>query len=167
MSTAPTIVMDSATVKRKIERIAWEIYERNIAEKEIFIIGIAESGYKIAEMLTQHIAKVSPIQCSLIKMEINKREPSDDVILHGELSDLDDKSVVVVDDVLNSGSTLIYGVRHILEANVKMCTTAVLVDRNHKRFPIKADVKGMSLSTSLQEHVGVKFDGDDATVYLD
>lgn len=159
--------MDSATVNRKIERIAWEVYERHIQESEVYVIGIAESGYKVAEQILSVLQNISKLDCILLKMEVNKRNPSDDVVLHGELSALEGKCVVVVDDVLNSGSTLIYGVRHILQSDIKMCTTAVLVDRNHKRYPIKADVKGMSLSTSLQEHVGVKFEGKNATVYLD
>jgi pyrimidine operon attenuation protein/uracil phosphoribosyltransferase len=79
--------------------------------------------------------------------------------------DLTDKTVVLTDDVLNSGKTLIYGVNHFLQYKLKKLTTAVLVDRNHKRFPVKADVKGLSLSTSLQENVDVVF-GDDGGVYL-
>jgi len=77
------------------------------------------------------------------------------------------KSVVLVDDVLNSGTTLIYGVHHFLRTPLKQLKTAVLVNRNHKKYPVKADYKGISLSTSLQEHVHVKFQAKNDMVYLD
>jgi hypothetical protein len=68
------------------------------------------------------------------------------------------KGLIVVDDVLNSGTTLIYAVRHFLDVPLTKFKTAVLVDRNHKKYPVKADFKGISLSTSLLEHVRVVFD---------
>jgi len=67
--------------------------------------------------------------------------------------------LVLVDDVLNSGTTLIYGVKHFLEVPLKKFKTAVLVNRNHKKYPIKADFKGISLSTSLHEHVNIHLEG--------
>ena len=76
------------------------------------------------------------------------------------------KSVVLVDDVLNSGTTLIYGVHHFLRVPLKQLKTAVLVNRNHKKYPVKADYKGISLSTSLQEQVKVEFKTNNDTVYL-
>ena len=74
--------------------------------------------------------------------------------------------MIVVDDVLNSGRTLIYGVKFFLEVPLKRLTTAVLVNRNHKHFPVKADFKGISLSTSLQEHVSVIFEEGNDRVCL-
>lgn len=161
-----TTVMDSQTVRRKIERIAWELYERHIDESEVFIVGVAESGYKIAELIAAKLEEISSLSCPMVKIMVNKKSPSSSVKLENDQINLDGKSVVVVDDVLNSGSTLIYAVKFILESKVKQCTTAVLVDRSHKKFPIKADVKGVSLSTSLQDHVQVEFEGDSATAYL-
>lgn len=161
-----TTVLDSETAKRKIERIAWEIYERHIDESELYVIGIAESGYKLAQRILDNITRISPLKCELLKLEVDKKDPAADIIMDAGGIELDGKSVVIVDDVLNSGSTLIYAVKYILDWKVKRCMTAVLVDRSHKRFPIKADVKGVSLSTSLQEHVQVEFEGESATAYL-
>ena len=76
------------------------------------------------------------------------------------------KGLVLVDDVLSSGTTLVYGVKHFLEVPLKKFKTAVLVDRNHKKYPVKADFKGISLSTSLQEHVQVVFEKDNSYAYL-
>ena len=76
------------------------------------------------------------------------------------------KSLVLVDDVLNSGTTLIYGIKHFLDVPLKQFKTAVLVNRNHKKYPVKADYKGISLSTSIQEHVVVDFKDGNSTVTL-
>jgi pyrimidine operon attenuation protein/uracil phosphoribosyltransferase len=82
-------------------------------------------------------------------------------------SEYQDRSIILVDDVLKSGTTLIFGVKHFLETPLKQLKTAVLVDRNYKRFPVKADFKGLSLSTSLEEHVRVDFSARNYGVYLD
>jgi pyrimidine operon attenuation protein/uracil phosphoribosyltransferase len=84
-----------------------------------------------------------------------------------KVSEYEDRSIVLVDDVLKSGTTLIFGVKHFLETPLKQLKTAVLVDRNYKRYPVKADFKGLSLSTSLEEHVRVDFSARNYGVYLD
>lgn len=166
MTTTRTTVLDPETAKRKIERIAWEIYERHIDEDTLHLVGIADSGYVLAEKIEVILKRISSLNVELIKLSINKKNPSETPGLEGNSTELNDANVVIIDDVLNSGHTLIYAVRHILDSNVKRCTTAVLVDRNHKRFPIKADVKGVSLSTSMQEHVEVEYNGEETTAYL-
>ena len=98
-------------------------------------------------------------------MEVDKRNPIKPITLSKNIKVCENRSVVVVDDVLNTGSTLIYGVTHFLSIKLKKLQTAVLVNRNHKNFPIKGDFKGISLSTSIKEHIDVKF-GDKEGVYL-
>ena len=83
-----------------------------------------------------------------------------------EVKDYKNKSLVLVDDVLNSGTTLIYGVKHFLDVPLKRFKTAVLVNRNHKKYPVKADFKGISLSTSIKEHIQIDFLDKEATAYL-
>ena len=97
---------------------------------------------------------------------MNKKNPLEGVTTSIKSDDYQNKVVVLVDDVLNSGLTLIYGVKHFLEVPLKKLTTAVLVNRNHKNYPIKADFKGISLSTSLQEHVSVDFSEGNYIAYL-
>lgn len=167
MSTTRTLVMDDSTIRRKIERIAWELYERHIDESKIFLVGIAGSGYLLAERIAEAMKRIGAPELQLIELTINKRNPWKDKTMNIDPAELKGSSVIVIDDVLNSGSTLIYGVQHILQTKVKRCTTAVLVDRNHKRFPIKADVKGLSLSTSLREHVEVDLASTPAAAYLE
>jgi pyrimidine operon attenuation protein/uracil phosphoribosyltransferase len=151
-----TQVLDHQAVCSKISRIAWQIFEEFSNEKEIVIAGIADRGYLFASLLKDELDKISDLSCSLHKLSINKDEPLDtQPVLDPSIKDFTDANVVLVDDVLKSGSTLIYGVRYFLNFPIKIMKTVVLVDRNHKRYPVKADFKGISLSTSLQEHVNV------------
>ena len=108
---------------------------------------------KIAEELT----KISDLKVILCEVRINKQNPQDAVTTSLLPAEYANKCLVLVDDVLNSDTTLIYGVKHFLEVPLKKFKTAVLVDRNHKQYPVKADFKGLSLSTSLQEHIEVVF----------
>jgi pyrimidine operon attenuation protein/uracil phosphoribosyltransferase len=112
------------------------------------------------------LSKNSDLKVDVLKVLVDKRKPlTSPVSIEPNNKDLTDKVVVLTDDVLNSGKTLIYGANYFLQFKLKKLTTAVLVDRNHKRFPVKADVKGLSLSTSLQENVDVEF-GKKGGVYL-
>ena len=87
---------------------------------------------------------------------MDKRNPLNCIETSISQDDYKNKSLVLVDDVLNSGTTLMYAVKHFLNVPLKQFNTAVLVNRNHKKYPVKADFKGISLSTSLQEHISVE-----------
>ncbi len=151
-----TEVLDHSQVSTRIRRMAWQIYESNSSHTEIILAGIAERGYLLAEKIAHVLKDISPLTINLHKIVLDKRDPlRSKVHLEPEAETLDGRSITVVDDVLNSGNTLIYGVRYFLQFPVQEIKTAVLVDRNHKRFPVKADFKGLSLSTSLLEHVDV------------
>ena len=98
---------------------------------------------------------------------MDKRNPLEGVQTDIPTSAYENKALVLVDDVLNSGTTLIYGIKHFLEVPLKKFKTAVLINRNHKKYPVKADFKGLSLSTSLQEHVNVIFENGTAQAVLE
>jgi len=164
---AHALVLNKEMVSLKIQRIAWEIFEKHANENELVIVGISKSGYWLAEQIEEKLRSISEINILLCEMQINKKEPwQKDIKLNVHVSQIKNKCVVLVDDVLNSGGVLIHGVRHLLEQPLQRLTTTVLVDRNHKRFPVKADVKGISLSTSIQEHVEVRMVNGGAEVYL-
>ncbi|MFD1096589.1 phosphoribosyltransferase family protein [Salegentibacter chungangensis] len=149
------LILDTEQIKHKVKRIAYQIYESNINENEIILAGIADNGYRFAKLLKKELESISPLRIELCQVKINKKEPLNPISTSLEKNTYKDKSVVLVDDVLNSGTTLIYGVRHFLEVPLKQFQTAVLVDRSHKKYPVKADFKGISLSTSLNETVKV------------
>lgn len=155
-SVASTLVLDDQQVKDRIKRMAWQVYETHQDETEIILAGIVENGFRLAELLAVDIQAISPLKISLFRIAIDKRNPlAGSPKLDPPTVELEGKPILVVDDVLNTGSTLIYGVKHFLEFNVNQIKTIVLVDRNHKNFPVKADFKGLSLSTNLMEHVEV------------
>ena len=125
----------------------------------IVIAGIESNGYLIAKELKKTLNKLSNIEVILCKVKIDKKNPRKPIETSISKNEYSNKSIVLVDDVLNSGSTLVYAVKHFLEVELSQFKTAVLVDRNHKKFPVKADYKGISLSTSIQNQVIVEFKG--------
>ncbi|MCT4698528.1 phosphoribosyltransferase domain-containing protein [Tenacibaculum haliotis] len=166
MTIADNIILDNLQVEQKIRRIAFQIYESNSNEEEIIIAGIAENGYLFAEKVHEVLSNISPLKVELCKVYIDKKNPINAITTSLTVNEYKNKSLVLVDDVLNSGTTLIYAVKHFLDVPLKRFKTAVLVNRNHKKYPVKADFKGISLSTSIKEHVVVEFKNDKTLVYL-
>jgi pyrimidine operon attenuation protein/uracil phosphoribosyltransferase len=167
MPQTRTLVLSNAEVDLKIQRVAWEIYEKHMDTETIILVGIANSGYWLAQRLQTILKAISAQDVVLVEMQIHKKDPLNNPCrLSIDMARFKNQSVVLIDDVLNSGKVLMYGAKHLLDQPLKKLTTAVLVDRNHKRFPIKADVKGLSLSTSLSERVEVVITTSGAEVYL-
>ena len=161
------IILSHRQIQHKIRRIAYQIYETNVDEKKIIIAGIDGGGLKFAKKIQRVLQEITSAEIVLCKVSMDKRDPlKSGVVTSIPEEDYRDLPVILVDDVLNSGTTLIYGVQHFLRSPLKRLKTAVLVDRNHKKYPVKADFKGISLSTSLQEHVQVVFKTRQDAVYL-
>jgi len=160
------IILTDQEIKFKTKRIAYQIYETFVDEQEIVIAGICKSGSIFSQRIADELEKISDLKVIRCEVEINKNEPHHEIKTSILPADYQNKAVVLVDDVLNSGATLIYGVKHFLNVPLKKLKTAVLVDRNHKKYPIKADFKGISLSTSLHEHIQVVFNEDEAHAFL-
>jgi pyrimidine operon attenuation protein/uracil phosphoribosyltransferase len=160
------IILTHEEIENKIRRIAFQIYETFVDENEIIIAGIASNGYLFAEKLADYIKKIADLKIILCEVKIDKTNPFNPVVTSIHQDDYKNKGLILVDDVLNSGTTLVYGVKHFLDVPLKKFKTAVLVDRNHKKYPVKADFKGISLSTSLKEHVQVVFEKETSYAYL-
>lgn len=167
MTLMNNTILNHQEINHKIKRIAYQIYESNVNEKEVIIAGIESNGYVFAKKLSKALKSISNISPKLCKVIIDKKNPLSEINTSLSIEDYRDKSVVLVDDVLNSGTTLIYGVKHFLNVPLKRFKTAVLVNRNHKKYPVKADFKGISLSTSLHEHVNVELTGKNLEVTLE
>lgn len=160
------IILTHQEIEHKIKRIAYQIYETFVDEDEIVIAGIATNGFIFAKKIAIALESISPIKVSLCEVQIDKQNPELPIRTSLTKQQYTDKGLILVDDVLNSGTTLIYAVRHFIDVPLTKFKTAVLVDRNHKKYPVKADFKGISLSTSLLEHVQVVFDKNDSYAYL-
>jgi pyrimidine operon attenuation protein/uracil phosphoribosyltransferase len=151
-------ILTAAEIKHKIKRISYQIYETFVDENEIIIAGIAPNGYVFAKRIATALEAISTLKITLCEVTLHKNSEIITATTSLQKEDYKNKPLVLVDDVLNSGTALIYATKHFLDVPLKKFKTAVLVDRNHKKFPVKADFKGISLSTSLQEHVEVVFD---------
>lgn len=151
------IILSHQEIEHTIKRIAYQIYETFIDEDEIVIAGIASNGYVFAEKIAHSLATISNLKISLCCVTVDKNNPNFDVKTSLSKEEYANKGLVLVDDVLNSGTTLIYAVKHFLDVPLSKFKTAVLVDRNHKKYPVKADFKGISLSTSSLDNVQVVF----------
>ncbi|UNY97433.1 phosphoribosyltransferase [Zhouia spongiae] len=163
MTTTQNKILGHDEIQHKIKRIAYQIYETFVEEDEIVIAGIANGGLEFARKIQHTFNDIADIKTTLCEVKIDKQNLLAPISTSLDKSAYENKALVLADDVLNTGGTLIYGVKHFLEVPLKKFKTVVLVDRNHKKYPIKADFKGISLSTSLQEHVEVLFkEGDDA-----
>ena len=153
------VIINDSQIRSKLKRISYQILESNLQNSVLVIAGIESNGYLIAKELKKILNKLSNIEVILCKVKIDKNNPRKPVETSISKDKYSNKSIVLVDDVLNSGSTLIYAVKHFLEVELSQFKTAILVNRNHKKFPVKADFKGISLSTSIQSQVIVEFKG--------
>lgn len=160
------IILNKQEIAHKTKRIAYQIYETFPDETEVVLAGIASNGYVFAKLIAAELDAISDITPILCEVTVNKHEPLLPVTTSLTPDEYKNKALVLIDDVLNSGTTLIYGVKHFLDVPLKKFKTAVLVDRNHKQYPVKADFKGLSLSTSMQEHILVELEGDEVYAAL-
>src|SRR5882762_7328633 len=151
-----SLILDAPQINQKIKRMAYEIYENNFREKAVVLAGIEGQGYSFAQLLAKELASISEIQPIVVKVSLDKLAP-----LQSEISiDVDGKAlkkkcVILVDDVLNTGRTLAYSLKPLLNLEVKKIEVAVLVNRSHPMFPIMPAYTGLELSTTLNEHVEV------------
>jgi pyrimidine operon attenuation protein / uracil phosphoribosyltransferase len=168
MPSNPTLLLNHLQIQQRIERLAYQIYEDNFNQEELIIAGIVNSGFVFAEKLCSALKIICPLPTRLIKLEVDKENPTQ-VNMTPALSqeELRNKVVIVVDDVLNSGKTLMYSLRPFLYADMRKIRTVLLVDRDHKRYPVEADFVGITLSTTLQEHIRVDFTAGKEAVYLE
>jgi pyrimidine operon attenuation protein/uracil phosphoribosyltransferase len=168
MAGSQLLILDKKQIQQKINRIAYQILEDNLTEKEIVLAGIWDRGYKLALRLKMVLAKISDLKVTMLKIDLERQ--SSKLVANTDLDEAHwkNKVIILVDDVLNSGKTLAYGLGVFLNTPHKKIRTVVLVDRSHKIFPIATDYVGLELATVLKEHVDVVMDvaGEEDRVYL-
>ena len=167
MISTDNLIIDQRKVNQIIKRMAYEVYENNFSEKEIVLVGVSDKGYELADLIKIQLTQIAnPIKITLVRLDIDKNNPlASDVKMDISILKLKKKSVLIVDDVLNSGRTMAHCLTALMQGEIKRIETIVLVDRSHKRFPLLANYKGYELSTTIDEHVEVRL-GEDFGVYL-
>jgi pyrimidine operon attenuation protein/uracil phosphoribosyltransferase len=153
------VILTQDVIEKKIKRIAYEIYEHNSDEQEIIIAGIWDRGMILAEKIAGILQDISPLRIRLLQLNLDKQRP-EGVKLSEEM-DFSGRVIVLVDDVANSGRTMLYALKPFLQFLPKKIQTAVLVDRKHKSFPLSVDFVGHSLATTLQDMVMVEMEEND------
>ena len=147
-----TEVLDQDQILRICNRFAFQILENSIDSTVIHIIGVKEKGFDIAKIVERELKSITKKNISLSSIKIDKKNPKDSVLSDSNLNKNVD-TIFLIDDVLNTGKTLIYSLSYLLKFNFKSIKTLVLIDRNHKQFPIKVDYKGISLSTNINDNI--------------
>ncbi|QKJ32351.1 phosphoribosyltransferase [Mucilaginibacter mali] len=161
-------ILNHQQIQQKLDRIAYQILEDNFDETEVIIAGILPRGNFLADRLKKILDTIAPFKSIMINIELEKQSSSLVAKTDTDLAVCANKVVILVDDVLNSGKTLAYGFGVFLDVPLKKLRTVVLVDRNHKSYPVTTDYAGIALSTVLKEHVDVVFneEGGEDAVYL-
>ncbi len=155
---AKNYILDATVAEKKLRRIALEIVENNMEEKMIVLAGIRESGSVVAKCIHKMLAEISSIECEVLSISLDKREPRDVTV--SKKMDFNGKVIIVVDDVANSGKTLLYAMKPFLDYQPKKIQTLILVSRSHNSFPVHPDYVGLTIATTLQEHIYVEVDND-------
>ena len=166
MTATKMQILTDSEVSKMLKRLAYQVYERNFDEKELVIAGICGQGNAVAKLLCEELGEISPIKIQFIEVQLDKENPTKNKVAINPSIKLENKCVIVVDDVLNTAKTFAYALLPFMGLKIKKLQTLVLVDRNHRLFPISADFIGMSLSTTLQEHVTVSIEKKKVKVFL-
>ncbi|HLP20524.1 MAG TPA: phosphoribosyltransferase family protein [Chitinophagales bacterium] len=152
-------ILTTEAIQQKTRRIAYQIVEDNYDEDELVLIGIKPNGLEYAAQLKKEIEAIDGMKVVLLELSLNKAKPlEEEISLELGKKTLNNKTVIVVDDVANTGKTLYYALKPVMDFLPKKVQAVVLVDRQHKLFPVSPDFVGLSLSTTMKEHIQVEFD---------
>ena len=159
MSKSKKYIISKEGTEKKLRRMAYEIVENNMDEKEIILAGINDSGNVVARAIREKLSEISSIKTELLSITMDKKRPVE--IALSKTFDFNNKVIIIIDDVANSGKTLLYALKPFLEFHPKKIQTLVFVERSHKTFPVHPDYVGLSISTTLQEHICVEVNGEE------
>lgn len=162
-------ILDHKQIAQKIDRLAYQILENNYDRKQIIFAGINNNGLAFAKRIKKVYDKISENESILGNIKLNPASPLEsEISIDIDLKSLNNKCVIIVDDVANTGRTIFYATKPLMEYLPKKIEAAVLVDRKHKQFPIQVDYVGISLATTLKENIKVKLDKNkEMSVLLD
>jgi len=161
-----TIVLNSLQIEQKIQRIAYEIVENHFASEKLYLLGIHGNGYVLVEKIATILKDITDQEIITGEVTVNKANPfAEEIKTSFSMENLENETVILIDDVINSGRTMQYALAKLLEYPIYRIKTVALVDRKHRRFPIRCDYIGVTLSTTLQDRVEVEL-GSNASAYL-
>ncbi|MBV6653735.1 MAG: hypothetical protein KI786_08270 [Mameliella sp.] len=150
-------ILDHEEIQQKVKRLAIQILEDNFEDPELILVGINNNGMEFAQMLMQALLPITDQHITLTRIRLNPAAPlQDGIYLEMPAASLEGKTIIIVDDVANTGRTIFYATQPLMSVLPKKVEVAVLIDRTHKTFPIRVDYVGLSLATTLMEHINVQ-----------
>jgi pyrimidine operon attenuation protein/uracil phosphoribosyltransferase len=159
MDETRNYILSAATALQKLQRMAYEIVEQNMDESgELILAGIRDNGVSLAHILSGYLKNIFDRPIRVIEILLDKRNPGE--IMVSEQMDFNDAVIILIDDVTNSGKTLLWALKPFLEYHPKKIQTLTLVERSHKLYPVASDYVGISLATTLQEHIFVEVEDE-------
>jgi pyrimidine operon attenuation protein/uracil phosphoribosyltransferase len=161
------LLLDHDNIMQKLKRLAYQLAEDLYGEKEIILFGIKNNGYLLAAELAKKINDIGALKVSLYALTINKKAPHNtEISIEVDIESLNNKTIVIVDDVANTGRIISYSIKPFLNILPKKLRTLALVDRKHKAFPVSVDYAGLSLATTMKEQIKVEFSKGRVNAYL-
>lgn len=148
-----TKILTHEEISLKLDRIAWQILENHHQEKKIILVGLDKRGASVVSKICDRLKKFGAIEVQNSTISVNKKDPLGSPVILTDSASLSNQAVVLVDDVLNSGKIMAAALKEILNHNPKSIKTAVLANRDHHKYPIQANYVGISLATTLMEHI--------------
>ncbi|MDO4634548.1 MAG: bifunctional pyr operon transcriptional regulator/uracil phosphoribosyltransferase PyrR [Streptococcus sp.] len=166
-------ILDDITMKRAITRITYEIIERNKTVENIVLAGIKTRGVFIAKRIQERLKQLEGVDVPVAELDIKPFR--DDVKVEEDTSvipsDVTDKDVILIDDVLYTGRTIRAAIDNLVSVGrPSRVSLAVLVDRGHRELPIRPDYVGKNIPTSAVEEIVVEVvecDGRDCVSIVD
>src|SRR4030095_1486811 len=151
-------ILTKEVAGKKLRRMAYEILENNFEESQLILAGIRDSGSIIARNIQHLLEEIAKVDTKLVTISLDKKHPREVEV--SEKIDFNNKVIILIDDVSNSGKTLSFALKPFLEFQPKKIQTLVLVERSHKVFPVKPDYVGLSVAATIQEHIYVEVEGE-------
>lgn len=151
---AEKYILSKETAEKKLRRMALEVAERNYGEQQLVLVGIKENGCIIANKIRNYLQEIFTGEVLVVELTLDKKQPAAITIVPA--IDFNNKVILLIDDVANSGKTMLYALKPLLETYPKKIQTLALLERTHKSFPIDVDYVGLSISTTLDEHIFVE-----------
>ncbi len=160
-------ILNHNEIALKLDRIAWQILEEHYDAKEIVLVGIEDRGFLISGFLVERLRKFSEVKISHASIAVDKKHPLVNPVKFEAGESVAKKPIILVDDVLNSGITMAAAIREMLNHNPSSLKVAVLANRDHHKYPVQANFVGISMATTLQEHITFQIVNDQMSVWLD
>ena len=155
------VILDEISIDRKIKRLSYEIFERNLNNNKLLLVGVKKNGFVLAKLIKKELSKICKIKIDVTQVLVDKHKPFNEcVIYNNSIENHRDTSMIVIDDVCSSGKTMIYVVSSLISNYSNKISTLVLVDRKHHNYPIKTDYVGIEVSTTLRQFIEVELEAN-------